>query len=122
MPYDFRQRKIDYERAVWWNWCGETIYGELTNKQERGLVMEDKSVKLFAISKCPHCKSIKRLLEEAGIKFEYMDIDLLVGEERGKAMRKLLKFNRQLSLPTTVIGEKVIIGGEEDKIRATLGL
>ena len=84
--------------------------------------MEDKSVKLFAISRCPHCKSIKKFLGEAGIKFEYTELDLLVGEERGIAMRELLKFNRQLSLPTTVIGEKVIVGDEEDEIKTALGL
>jgi glutaredoxin len=91
-------------------------------KEGRRFLMEIKSVKVFALSSCPHCKSIKRLLRDAGIKFEYTELDLLAGEQRRVAMKELLKFNPRCSFPTTVIGEKVILGGEEDEIRAALGL
>lgn len=84
--------------------------------------MSDKSVKLFSLSTCSHCKSTKRLLDECTVKYEFVDVDLLTGEERKAIIADVKKFNPKCSFPTVIIGDVVIVGYKEDKIREALGI
>src|SRR4030042_840451 len=43
--------------------------------------MTQPAVKLFSLSTCSHCKSTKRLLDECTIQYEFIDVDLLQGDE-----------------------------------------
>ena len=44
--------------------------------------MTDKPVKLYTLSTCSHCKSTKKFLNECTIQYEFVDVDLLEGDER----------------------------------------
>lgn len=81
-----------------------------------------KPVKLFAISTCGWCKRAKRLFEENAIAAEITEVDLLEGETKEKVRAEVSKFNPRLSYPTIVIGEEVVVGFDEDRIRELLGL
>jgi glutaredoxin-like protein NrdH len=85
-------------------------------------VMSEKPVKIFSLSTCSHCKSTKRLLDECTIQYEFVDVDLLDGEERKAILADVKKFNPRCSFPTVIIGDDVIVGYKEDKIKEALGL
>ena len=44
--------------------------------------MSEKPVKLYSLSTCSHCKSTKKLLNECTVLYEFVDVDLLEGDER----------------------------------------
>lgn len=84
--------------------------------------MEEKSVKMYSLSTCGHCKSTKKLLGECGIQFDFTDVDLLDGEERKTILEEVRKLNPRCSFPTIIIGDQVIVGYKEDQIKDALGL
>jgi len=84
--------------------------------------MSDKSVKVFSLSTCSHCKSTKKFLSDCTIKYEFVDVDQLQGEERKAILADVKKFNPRCSFPTIIIGEKVIVGFKEKEIKEALGL
>jgi len=84
--------------------------------------MSDKSIKVFSLSTCSHCKSTKKFLSDCTIKYEFVDVDQLQGDERKAILEDVKKFNPRCSFPTIIIGEKVIVGFKEKEIKEALGL
>ncbi|HDI60455.1 MAG TPA: glutaredoxin family protein [Desulfobacteraceae bacterium] len=84
--------------------------------------MDDKTVKLYSLSTCSHCKSTKRLLDECTVAYGFVDVDLLEGEERRAIIEDVKKFNPRCSFPTIIIGDKVIVGYKEQEIKEALGV
>ncbi|MFO7554331.1 MAG: glutaredoxin family protein [Desulfobacterales bacterium] len=84
--------------------------------------MSEKPIKVFSLSTCSHCKSTKKLLNECTVLYEFVDVDLLEGEERQAILEDVKKFNPKCSFPTIIIGDTVIVGFKENEIRAALGL
>ncbi len=83
--------------------------------------MTDKDVKIFSLSTCSHCKATKKYLSECTIKYEFIDVDLLKGDERKAIIEDVKKFNPRCSFPTIIIGDKVIFGFKEKEIKEALG-
>ncbi len=80
------------------------------------------SVLLFALSTCVWCKRTKRLLSELGVAYDYIDVDLLEGEEKDAVHEELAKWNKRRSYPTIIVNEEqALISYDEDKIREVLG-
>ena len=92
------------------------------NSNEKDLTMTDKEVKLYTLSTCSHCKSTKRLLAECTIEYDFVDVDLLEGEERKAILEDIKKVNPRCSFPTLIIGDKVVVGYKEKEIKEALGL
>lgn len=84
--------------------------------------MNEPGTKLYSLSTCSHCKSVKRFLSECKVHYDFVDVDDLEGEERKLIIEDIKKLNPRCSFPTIVIGETVIVGFQEDKIREALGL
>ena len=79
------------------------------------------NVVLYALSTCGWCKKTRMLLEDLGVEFNYIYVDLTEGEERSKVIKDVQKWNSQLSFPTVVINSKdVIVGFKEDEIKEKL--
>ncbi len=82
---------------------------------------EDKGkVTLFALSTCIWCRKTRKLLEDMGVEFEYIYVDLLEGDEKEAAIDAIEKHNPRVSFPTVVIDSNVVIGFKEDKIKELL--
>jgi glutaredoxin len=79
-------------------------------------------VKIYSLSTCSHCKAAKKFLGECTIKYEFVDVDMLEGDERRAIIEDVKKFNPRCSFPTVIIGEKVIVGYKEKEIKEALGL
>jgi glutaredoxin len=79
-------------------------------------------VKIYSLSTCSHCKAAKKFLGECTIKYDFVDVDLLEGDERKAIVEDVRKFNPRCSFPTIIIGEKVIVGFKETEIKEALGM
>ena len=82
----------------------------------------EKQIKIFTLSTCSHCKATKKFLDECQVKYEFEDVDMLKGEERKAILEDEKKWNPNCTFPTILIGEQVIVGFKEDKIKEALGL
>ncbi len=82
----------------------------------------DKKVQVYSLSTCSHCKSTKKMLDECTIQYDFVDVDTLEGDERKAILADIRKHNPKCSFPTTIIGEKVIVGYKEDQIKEALGI
>lgn len=84
--------------------------------------MGGKNIKLYAVSTCGHCKTLKEMLETGRFVFDSVDVDLLAGEQRREMLAEVKQVNKRCSFPTMVIGEKVIVGFRENEIKEALGI
>ena len=84
--------------------------------------MSQPEIKVFSLSTCSHCKSTKKLLSECTVKYEFIEVDMLEGDERKAILEDIKKFNPRCSFPTIIIGDKVIVGYKEKDIKEALGL
>ncbi len=79
-------------------------------------------VMIYTLSTCGHCKMVKRLLDECNVEYDYIDVDLLSSEERQPVLEDVKQINPKCSFPTIKIGDEVIVGHHEDKIKEALGV
>lgn len=84
--------------------------------------MDQPKVFLYALSTCGHCKNTKRLLDDKGVEYDFVDVDLLPKDEMNKVLDDVRKVNPQCAFPTLLVGDKVIIGYRELEILEALGL
>ena len=79
-------------------------------------------VMLYALSTCVWCKKTKALLDELGVEYSYIDVDLLEPNQKELIMSEVEKWNPSRSFPTLVINnQKCIVGFKEEQIRKELG-
>jgi glutaredoxin len=83
---------------------------------------ELEPVKIFSLSTCSHCRSTKKMLADCTVQYDFVDVDLLEGEERKAILADVKKFNPKCSFPTIIIGSTVIVGFKEKEIKEALGL
>ena len=84
--------------------------------------ISNPDVKVFSLSTCSHCKTTKKYLNDCTVKYDFVDVDLLKGDERKAIIEDVKKFNPRCSFPTIIIGEKVIVGFKEKEIKEALGM
>ena len=76
---------------------------------------------IYALSTCGWCRRTKALLNQLGVAYDYIDVDLLVEPDRSEVAREVEKWNPRRSFPTIVIDEKeVIVGYDEEKLRSVV--
>lgn len=77
-------------------------------------------IKLYALSTCPWCKKTKKLLEEKGVDYESVEVDLLQGEAQKDALAQVDQLSSKRSFPIISIGSTVIQGYKEEEIEEAL--
>ena len=76
---------------------------------------------LYALSTCVWCRKTKKLLDDLGVDYDYLDVDLIKGVGKKAAINSLKKHNPDCSFPTLVINDqRCIIGFKEEEIREAL--
>ncbi len=83
---------------------------------------ENNRIKLYAVSTCAHCNTLKKMLESKKFNFDSVDVDLLVGKQRREMLDEVRQINKRCSFPTMIIGETVIVGFKENEIKEALGI
>ena len=76
---------------------------------------------LYALSTCVWCKKTKQLLDQMGVEYEFVEVDLLKGDEKSKATDEVKKLNPRCSFPTLAVNDQCIVGYDEEKIKEALG-
>jgi glutaredoxin len=59
---------------------------------------------LFSLSTGPHCRAARKILEELGAPFDLLEVDLLTGPERERALAELTARNPAQTFPTLLGG------------------
>jgi len=82
-----------------------------------------KALTLFALSTCIWCKKVRQLLEDIGVAYEFIYIDLLDDDDQAEALKALEPFNPIGSFPTLVIDNSdCVVGFKPQEIRSKLGI
>jgi glutaredoxin-like protein NrdH len=82
--------------------------------------MVQKRVRMYTLSTCSHCKAAKKWMNDHGIEYDYTDVDLLTGQERTDMINEVRSYNSNCTFPTILIGDEVIVGNDEEKLRKAL--
>lgn len=77
-------------------------------------------IKLYALSTCNHCKTLKEMLAAENRPFDAVDVDLLTGKERRDMIEEVREVNKRVSFPTLVVGDTVIVGFKQDEVKKAL--
>lgn len=75
---------------------------------------------LYALSTCIWCKKMKTFLDGMGVDYEHKYVDLLEGEEREAALAEIKKHNPSCSYPTLIVGDKCVVGYDEEAVTELL--
>ncbi|HEB02938.1 MAG TPA: glutaredoxin [Nitrospirae bacterium] len=75
-----------------------------------------RKIKLYTLSTCPMCNSLKRRLRAMDMEFETIDVDLLDSGEQWLATKELKRCNPDATYPTMVIEEVVLDFSETNLI------
>ena len=75
---------------------------------------------LYALSTCLWCRKTKQLLDQMGVDYHYVDVDLLEGEDKTKATEEVRNLNPRCSFPTLAINDQCIVGFDQEKIEGAL--
>ena len=84
--------------------------------------MMSKTIKIYTLSTCSHCKAAKKFLNDLSVQYDCIDVDLLGAEDKAEVLDEVRKYNPKLTFPTILCGDKVIIGFQDREIKDALGL
>lgn len=73
------------------------------------------SVIVYSTKSCPWCVKAKEYLDSLGVKYESVDVS--VDKE---AAAELVQKTRQRGVPVTKIGERYIVGFDQDALNSAL--
>ena len=90
------------------------------DREKANMTPSNPKIRCFTLSTCSHCNRTKRFFKDMGLAAEFTDVDLLTGAEREQIMDEVRKLNPDCSFPTICIGEAIIIGFNEEKLRKAL--
>ena len=77
----------------------------------------------YGLSTCIWCRRTRQFLEEQGVAFDYIYVDLLRGQEREEAVTQIRRWNPATSFPTIVIDDsRCVVGYKPEKLKEALGL
>ncbi len=74
-----------------------------------------EKIKIYSTKTCPYCIAAKEFFREKKIPFEDIDVS---GNE--KARQEMVRKSRQMAVPVIQIGERIIVGFEQEEIEEIL--
>ncbi len=89
--------------------------GSVTGRQDR------PRARFYGLSTCVWCRRTRQFLEDEGIPFDYVYVDLLDDDEYDEVMEEVRRWNPAESFPTLVLGERCIVGYRPEEIREAVG-
>ncbi|NLH51144.1 MAG: glutaredoxin family protein [Myxococcales bacterium] len=76
---------------------------------------------LYIITTCPRCRRVKEFLEQLGIDYDLVPVDLMSREERMAIVEKFRQFHPVVSFPIIETGDTILIGTNPDEVRQVFG-
>lgn len=74
-------------------------------------------IKLYSTPSCPYCITLKKFLEEKGIKFEYIDVSKDQNE-----LQEMIDKSGQMGVPVLDVDGQIVVGFDRDKIVELLNI
>ncbi|MBN2345505.1 MAG: glutaredoxin family protein [Candidatus Aminicenantes bacterium] len=79
-------------------------------------------ITFYGLSTCAWCRRTRHLLDNLGVAYDYVYVDLLSPAEQEKAMENVRRWNPNESFPTLVFNDSTcVLGFDEERIRAEVG-
>jgi glutaredoxin len=72
------------------------------------------------LSTCPWCRKTKQFLDQKGVPYEGLDVDLLEGNEKEEAVGEVQKLAGEVVFPVLTINGKVIVGYKPEEMTKAL--
>jgi glutaredoxin len=82
--------------------------------------MAETKVLVYSLSTCGHCKDTIAFIKKMDVDFSFIDIDLLEKTERKRVLDEVRKINPECSFPTTVAGDRIVVGYNEKELEEAL--
>jgi glutaredoxin-like protein NrdH len=80
-------------------------------------------VTLYALSTCVWCKMTKQYLNDNGVEYEFVDVDLLDDNDKTRVHTAIISKGGALSYPTIIVDDKTVITGfRKDLLKEALNL
>lgn len=73
--------------------------------------MNKAKIVLYALSTCGWCAKTKEFLDELGVSYSFVYVDLLSSADSEEVIAELQRWTPQISFPTTLINDQVCITG-----------
>jgi glutaredoxin-like protein NrdH len=85
---------------------------------------QDKhQVVFYGLSTCIWCRKTRQFLEDQGVTFDYVYVDLIHGQEREEVKERVREWNPSVSFPTIVIDDsECVVGYKPEALKEVLGL
>ena len=84
---------------------------------------DEHHIAFYGLSTCIWCKRTRAFLESRDVKFDYVYVDLLQGQEQKEAIEQVRRWNPATSFPTVVVdGNQCVVGYKPDKLKEVLEL
>jgi len=82
------------------------------------------SVKVYALSTCPYCKMTRQFLDEKGVEYELVEVDLLSGDEQDGVMAEVNRISGGASFPVVCRADTggYVVGYDKKRLVELLGL
>ncbi len=80
------------------------------------------NVFIYALSTCPYCRMTKKYLTENNVDYDFIDVDLLTGEDKQRAIDEVKQLSGGTSFPVIKVGDQVIVGFNKVRLKELLGL
>ena len=82
-----------------------------------------KHILVYALSTCVWCRRVKSFLQNEGLEFDFIDVDMLDSGTSEQVEMELQRWNPRHSFPTIVINqEQCLVGFDEVRLREVLEL
>ena len=75
---------------------------------------------LYALSTCGWCKATKQILNNLGMAYQTLDVDLLPTEEKTQALQQIKPWDPKPIFPILVVGTQHLVGFLPEETRKLL--
>lgn len=80
-------------------------------------------VTIYALSTCVWCKMTKQYLNDNGVEYQFVDVDLLDDNDKTMVHTDIISKGGVLSYPTIIVDDKTLITGfRKDLLKEALNL
>jgi glutaredoxin-like protein NrdH len=80
-------------------------------------------VTIYALSTCVWCKMTKQYLNDNGVEYQFVDVDLLDDNDKTRVHTDIISKGGVLSYPTIIVDDKTVITGfRKDLLKEALNL
>ncbi len=80
------------------------------------------NVYIYALSTCPYCRMTKKYLTENNVDYDFVDVDLLTGDEKQEVVDQVKALSGGTSFPVIKVDDEIIVGFNKVRLKELLEL